>query len=281
MVQVDVFWSYGLGASFAAAAARQLKNSDSPFVSKYFVYTLLFLSLIFAPSGIYLLWQFPHWETMQVASTWSDLPAWLVTGFAVTNVLLGILGYWVSLLFIRQGKFYTAHIQYFLGYFFMFFILLYGWDGTGWQRFLYDPTVHGGVLWQPGLHDGAGFLTSNVCFTLLAMGVVLVPALGIPMIAWIRDGGYNDRQVADEEVPGFVTLAVMILVSIFVVALGSAGIAAILAYYIGNILLENTYLGIPIALVVFGVAGRFVLFRRPMPAYHVFRKLFIAEPDSC
>ena len=278
MVQVDVFWSYGLGASFAAAAARQLRKIGNPFESKYFTCTLLFLSLVFAPSGIYLLWEFPHWETMQVATTWGDLPAWLVTTFAVTNVALGILGFYVSYWFIKKGRYYAAHIQYFLGYFCMFFILLYGWDGTGWQRFLYDATMHDGVLWSPGMHDGLGFLTSHVCFTLLGMGVVLVPALGLPMIAWIRKGGFEDESVPNDDVPGPVKTAVMILVSIFIVALGSAAVAGLLAYCIGNIMLSNTYLGIPVALLIFAVAGYFLLFRKPMPAYQVFKTLFIAEP---
>ena len=55
MVQVDVFWSYGLGSSFALAASKQLAAEraakkgllDSPYFSK----TLLFLSIVFAPSG--------------------------------------------------------------------------------------------------------------------------------------------------------------------------------------------------------------------------------------
>jgi len=40
---------------------------------------------------------------MQVATAWGDLPAWLVTTFAVTNVALGILGFYVSCLFIKEG----------------------------------------------------------------------------------------------------------------------------------------------------------------------------------
>ena len=63
MVQVDVFWSYGLGSSFALAAGKQLAAEraakkgllDSPYFSK----TLLFLSTLFAPSGAWLLWSFP------------------------------------------------------------------------------------------------------------------------------------------------------------------------------------------------------------------------------
>jgi hypothetical protein len=68
MVQVDVFWTYALGASFAASAGRQLKeeagDGKPTFQSYYFVRTLLFLSILFVPSGVCLLWVVPGWETM-------------------------------------------------------------------------------------------------------------------------------------------------------------------------------------------------------------------------
>ncbi len=194
MVQVDVFWSYAIGAGFAASAAKQLKKEyDSTprrgtFSSPYFVYTVVFLACLFAPSGIYLLWHFPQWETMQVAASRSSLPAWLVMLFAITNVTQGILGYWVAHIFIRKGKFGAAWLQVLIGYFFMFFILIYGWDGTGWQRFLYDASMHQGKLWSPGLYDGAAFLTSHVAFTLYGMGIIIGPFLLYPMIRWMREG---------------------------------------------------------------------------------------------
>jgi len=79
MVQVDVVWSYAFGATFAACASRQLEKEDKPFVNQWYVFTLTFLSTFFAPSGLYLLWQHTQWETMQVAKTMKDIPAWLVT----------------------------------------------------------------------------------------------------------------------------------------------------------------------------------------------------------
>ena len=105
MVQVDVFWSYGLGATFAAASSRQLlarrraataaeaapvaepqvgPPAHSRWRDPYLLRTLLFLALIFGPSGVYLVWAFPSWETMHVGT--KDMPAWLVTLFAVTNI---------------------------------------------------------------------------------------------------------------------------------------------------------------------------------------------------
>ncbi len=194
MVQVDVFWSYAIGAGFAASASKQIKKEYDTakdtgwFQSKYFVYNVLFLACLFAPSGVYLLWDFPQWETMQVAASHASIPAWLVTLFAFTNVTLGVLGYWVAYSFIKKGRPGLAWLQVLIGYFFMAFILIVGWDGTGWQRFLYDASMHGGRLWSPGTYDGAAFLTSHVAFALYGMGVIVAPFLLIPMAKWIREG---------------------------------------------------------------------------------------------
>jgi hypothetical protein len=126
MIQVDFFWSYGLGAGFALAAGRQLikeeKKSGSVFQNKYFTNTLLFMSLFFVPSGVCLLWAFTNWETMQVFS-YRTLPAWLVTLFVITNITQGILGFWVVSKLLMKKKKYMAFLQVALAYFIMFFIL--------------------------------------------------------------------------------------------------------------------------------------------------------------
>lgn len=192
MVQVDVFWSYAIGATFAASASRQLKELSDlsdwkrAFINKYFVYTLLFLSCLFAPSGVYLLWAFPQWETMQVATNRADIPAWLVTLFVITNITQGILGYWVAYKFIQKGKIKYAWLQVIIGYLIMLFILIYGWDGTGWQRFLYDASMHGGALWRTGEYDGISFLKGHVAYTLYGMGIVVGPFLLLPILKWIK-----------------------------------------------------------------------------------------------
>lgn len=194
MVQVDVFWSYAIGAGFAASASRQLKEEYEHakdmhwYQSKYFIYNVLFLACLFAPSGMYLLWDFPRWETMQVAVSHSSLPAWLVIAFAITNVTQGILGYWVAYHFIKKGRPFLAWLQMYIGYFCMFFILVYGWDGTGWQRFLYDSTMHSGIPWSRGTYDGVSFLSSHVAYTLYGMGIIIGPFLLIPVVKWIKEG---------------------------------------------------------------------------------------------
>ena len=140
MVEVDVFWSYGIGASFALGAFRQLRKTqaerdpgekrcgakevlrlrrviqeiekgDSPaFDNQYFMKTLLFLSLLFVPSGANLLWSNPNWETMQVGS-YETIPGWLVSAFTITNVTQGILGYWATYNSMMKGKYYRAAMQ--------------------------------------------------------------------------------------------------------------------------------------------------------------------------
>ncbi len=277
MVQVDVFWAYSLGAGFAAAAGRQLKNVEEPFVNKYFVYTLLFLACLFAPSGVYLLWNFPHWETMQVATCRDDLPAWLVVIFAVTNITQGVLGFFMSWRCVRAGRYNAAWMHSFVGYFFMFFILVYGWDGTGWQRFLYDATRQGGVLWTPGHHMGLGFIFSNVAFTLYGMGVIIGPAMVLPMIYWMRLGLFADPNVKREDIPDPRKMAVLIGVVIFGVALASvffaAGCSWLLAKAIGSPLLAAL-----IVVPLFFLAGKFLLFGKGKPIYKAHQKFFVLEP---
>jgi hypothetical protein len=40
MIQVDVFWSFAMGASLATLAGDRLKASPSIFINQYFVYTV-------------------------------------------------------------------------------------------------------------------------------------------------------------------------------------------------------------------------------------------------
>ncbi len=145
MVQVDIFWSYGIGSTFAVTAARQVRARaqrpepeprDEPptrWTDPYLARTLLFLALVFVPSGVYLVWGYPSWETMHVGD--NDMPAWIVTLFAATNITQGLLGYLVTQWLLVRGRSYLAYLQVIVGYLGMFFILVHGWDGTGYQRF--------------------------------------------------------------------------------------------------------------------------------------------------
>jgi hypothetical protein len=244
MVQVDVFWSYGLGATFAVAASKQLiaqrklapERRTSRWEDPHLVRTLLFLALIFVPSGVYLVWAFPGWETMHVGDR--DMPAWLVALFAATNVTQGLVGFFVAEWLIARGRTYLAYLQIVAGYLGMFFLLVHGWDGTGYQRF-FSPTGADFAAWDG---DWTAFLTSDVALTLYGMGLVLIPVLLVTVARW-----------AGPKAP------VLTLVTVFGVALGTA-IAAHLAI---------TWLGAPLgAAVAIAVAAAVLAPRGPAHRLH-------------
>ena len=192
MVQVDIFWAYAFGAGFALAAAHQLtrehRQATTWWQSRHFVVTLVFLALLFAPSGIYLLSAFPSWETMHVARTFEDLPAWLVTLFAITNVTQGILGYWVTRWCIVRRHTTAAVAQVALSYFGFFFVLVNGWDATGYRRLL--SVEHDDVASWSWSRFG-DWLTSPVALTLLGMALPILPnALGL--LVYRRGEGHRE-----------------------------------------------------------------------------------------
>jgi len=229
MVQVDIFWTYALGASFAACAGRQLQaraaKGESPFYTPYYLRTLLFLSILFVPSGVCLLWAFPGWETMFAGDR--NLPAWLVTLFCVTNITQGILGYWVAYKLVEKGKFYWAHLQWVFGYLCMFFILVHGWDGTGWRRFFYAGDVE---QWRAGVEFPLwAFAYSKVAMTLYLFGVLMLPVMFAWMSRWTREGyalGEVDPRRAQANDPRRVIR--LFLRVLFLTTLGSAIAASVL-----------------------------------------------------
>jgi hypothetical protein len=227
MVQVDVFWSYVLGSTFAVSASSQLARQRaaklSRFADPYFTKTLLFLALIFVPSGAYLVWNFPSWETMHVGDR--NMPAWLISAFAITNVTQGLLAYVVVDRLLARGRSYLAYLQIVAGYFAMFFILVHGWDGTGYRRF-FSPTKHDFLAWHG---DWAAWLTSDVALTLYAMGAVLVPVLLLMVARWHARGA---------------TAAALMLVTVFGAGLGLAVLAHLCLAWLG------TAAGVPIAVAV-------------------------------
>ncbi len=178
MVQVDVFWTFAIGSSFAAAAAKPLARTERPLESRYFTYTLLFLSVLFAPSGVCLLWAFPGWETMFMLDR--DVHALVPCLFASTNIVFGVLGFLWAWRWIRAGRARDVHKLWLAGYAGMLSIL-----GLGFRRFLYAGTS---AEWKAGLeYPLSAFFSSPVFFTLLAMAVVLLPAMLYPYLVWPRE----------------------------------------------------------------------------------------------
>lgn len=262
MVQVDVFWGYGWGASLAVAAGAQLLKAERPYESTYWAKTMAFLALFWAPTGLLLLIRHPSWETMQAAASFYDMSEWLVLAFGITNITQGMLGFAVGLWLLRQGRWYAAQMNWLVGYFGMFFILLYGWDGLGYDRFLYDRDMYpGSPAWAPyaGTGDGVGaalgkFLltfsnpsgNATVITTLLTDGLWLLPPFAWLLITWTRDGVMRDY-APGREMAASVKLALVYLASVFVVGLLCAGIGALIvgmlgkAFGVGEVIWHGSY----------------------------------------
>ena len=184
MVQVDVFWSYGLASGLTLAASQSLKKTKTPWEHPCLRAILLWFALAFTPSGMYLLWEFPAWETMFVASDHSSIPGWIVALFAVTNIACPILGYYVTFSLIRMNCLWAARLQPLWSHCAMFLILFVGWDGTGLKRFTYSGS---GAEFAQGVHyPWTAFFFSPVFYTLLGMAVILVPSYVLALLHLLK-----------------------------------------------------------------------------------------------
>ena len=279
MVQVDIVWSYAFGASFAAASARQLKNEPRPFVNDTYNLVLHFLAIFFAPSGLYLLWQFPQWETMQVASSAADLPAWLVTLFAVTNITQGSLGYYVGYRLARRGRFYAAHANWMVAWSLFWFVLVSGWDTTGWQRFTYDGSMVGGRLWQPGDTQGLDFFLGTVFTTLVIMALFFLPILWLGLIRWNYIGLSQDESLPDRYKTSRPLIGLYVLGTMFGVCLILAIITAVIVkgcHIVTNSLWAAYLVGIPVATALIYVS----CFKRGRIMHLIAKRLYGLEPSN-
>ncbi len=216
MVQVDFFWSYGIGAGlgFASASGRSARVRDLVKEGPAF-HTLLFLALVLVPSGFVALWSFPSWQTMHAGSR--DLPPWLVGLFGITNVTQGLLGFWVARRLCARGRPFAAYVQWVLGYLCFFFILIHGWDGTGYQRF-FSATREAldGWTWATARE----WLGSGVAALVAAMLAVFIPwNLGLA-VPWLRAGA-RERGI-EPPGPGALALSRLALQLVAIPALAVA-----------------------------------------------------------
>ena len=278
MVQVDVFWSYALGAGFAIAAGRQLatrkigggsessgerssSNNKSAgrsepgslwkdmLSNEYFTKTLLFLGLIFGPSGAYLLWGYTSWETMHAGD--KNMSVFLATAFAFTNISQGILAFFICNVLIKRSRPYYAYLQLILGYFGMFFILVHGWDGMGYMRF-FSPTLADFSTdwsWATALK----WLVSPVALSLYGMGCILLPVLFAMVSNWVLAGHDIDASEYGLEkavgTPTRVGIILWVLAAVFPGTLGSAIFSSVLIHLLG------WYAGVPLALALIYFLG--------------------------
>jgi len=289
MIQVDFFWAYAFGATFAFAACRQIKEETCKwYESKYFTWTVFYLAIFFAPSGVWLLQNHTSWETMQVWDSYYDIPPLLVLIFSITNVLDGIIAYYVCYKLIKKGNYYYAGLQVILGYFIMFFILAHGWDGWGFDRFFYDQTMNNNIAWSAGLGDIFTWVTSSVAITLYVMGILILPPMFYFSVKWLREGTLKDDSVPKEKVKSPILLTMLLLVSALGIALGLAIGATLVCKFFtsitgGNLIIEGqewSILGMVIGLPVFIIPVFYFLMRRGTIGEKFFQIIIISEPAS-
>ncbi len=337
MVEVDVFWSYGIGASFALAAFRQLRklrvenelrrwklgwgsrkelpataggegvaeavssfqasredldfrriveqlkangfkpgranlrdlkglqrtvgewfeaNGDA-FNNKYFLKNLLFLSLLFVPSGSVLLWSNPSWETMHVGK-YETIPQWLVGLFTTTNVTQGILGFYLTHKAVMKGKYYQAAMHTFLSYLGFFFILVNGWDNRGYQRF-FSKNRESFEAWS--WKNVVPWIFSDVVAILLAYGSMFLPLMYYWIIDWFLKGQDLEKGVEEKELldraPEALKEFGAINTAIFGGALGGAVLATVLVRRLGwarGMAVWSAIMGLSLSKVGFGPA---------------------------
>ncbi len=261
MVEVDVFWAYGLGGTLAAAAGKQLAKYEQPMLSPYFIKTVLFLALIWAPTGMLLLLKHPSWETMQAADSLAKMPPWLVLCFGITNITQGILGFWVGAKLLQHRHYYLVHLNWLAGYVGMFFILLYGWDGLGFDRFLYDRDLFAGEAWTPGsgIAMGFDFIFSSVATTLYIDGIFLIPALLYFFVSWhhenlsIESHARITARVAGMPKQSIQQTIIFYFAAVYVVGFGSAAFMAIVVkilsmLFMGTLSIVTSTTGFPLFL---------------------------------
>jgi len=235
MLQVDVFWVYGIGAMFATAAAKQLKGSKSMLETKYFSTLLVYMCLIFVPEAIWLTWSFPHWESMHVYSSLTDIPTPVVVTFIILDFLIAMIGFGIAYRLIIAGKEYLAHVQWFVGYLAFFFVLTNGWDCLAWQRFSWDPTVTGS-LWAPGKTMLLDFATSNVAITLYAMAIPTLIPLFVGGYIWLRNGFKSAglSNATSQALKGIIAYLIGVAITLIV-----AGVATVAGSYVANLCLAT------------------------------------------
>ncbi|UCD84660.1 MAG: hypothetical protein JSU92_00285 [Deltaproteobacteria bacterium] len=185
MLQPDLLFSYGLSSGLAIAAGKKLKSEGCPWVNKYFITTVLWLSVCFVPQVLYLLWRFPAWESMFVAKDYSDIPAWLVAVYPIAILVLGALGFYVTYFFLVRDKPFAAVAQVIWSFGAAVFLVTIGWDGTGYKRLLYVGT---GADWINGVtYPFTDFFASPVFFTLLWLQSLALIPYGFIFVKWVRE----------------------------------------------------------------------------------------------
>jgi hypothetical protein len=127
----------------------------------------------------------------------------------------------------------------------MFFILLYGWDGLGYDRFLYDrDMIEGSPAWVPGAGTADGifssifsFMGSSVAFTLFLDGIYLIPPLTLLMYLWLKEVTDRDTTVIKLGIRhNNMKVLTSYIHGVYTIGFGTAAFCAIVIALIGTIL---------------------------------------------
>ena len=225
MVQVDIPWTYGVGASFAVVAQRYLGERYGSwregFTSWPFLQLAAFAMFVIGPFTAQLLSAFPEWQLMYA----TDGPPgpWTVAASMFALPLAGVLGYGVAWALLRAGRHYLAFCQFLAGYFLMFFGLSYGWDGTGHQR-LFSVSREALADWD--WSEFSTWSTSEIAATFNLHMLVIVPYLLFFASWWIA----RDSRPAT----GQWAVVGKLFVLVFILTVGSAVACAALLINIGG-----------------------------------------------
>lgn len=184
MLQPDVFFSYGLCAGLAVAAGKKAKEENCPWVNKYFLGALAWLSLLYVPQVLYLVWKFPAWESMFAFKDFGDYPPWFMAVYSAGVILVGVLGFYITFRLMRGGKTAAAMAQVGWSMLAATIIVFAGWDGTGYQRLLY---VGSGAEWAAGVsYPMTDFFKSSIFITLIWLEALVLLPYNIMFIRWAR-----------------------------------------------------------------------------------------------
>lgn len=247
-MQAALFWAYAIGATFALSAGRQLQvwerinagegpRTRSRAANPYLALTTLFAAVLLVPTGLFLLWQNPAWATMHVADGHDGVWAGFVLCYAGGIPVAAILGFLVAQGLVLVGAGYWAYLQCVGGYFLLFWTLVHGWDGRGYERFL-----------SPGARDFAGwrqdsvvnhvldFLTSGTFLALLIFGAAVIGTMLLTEIGWLMEGWSLPGADEDRKVHRFLAIAIAaagVYGLPFMGALVASGLVRLLGGWIG------------------------------------------------
>lgn len=187
MVQIDLLVAYSLSSGLALAAGEPLAAEADRWVNKYSFATLGWLTLLLGPQVLYLLWQYPCWETMFVAGGHEAVPSWLVAGYPIALGVLGMLGFFVTARLFAAGRVRLAALQVAWAGAGAVLVATVGWDGAAWRRTIYPGTC---ADWADGTtFPVLDFLSSPVARDLLWLQTLAVVPYAALLLWWLKARG--------------------------------------------------------------------------------------------